>query len=114
MSAIFRQVGQRVTIYPTKTLPPGTIVVAAENLIGVTEWECVADNPGHINLDGVYDVDIAAGTAYAIGDLVTAPAVTLAGTATTAKVGLAVAPVTATDTTARVLLLGPQSPAASS
>lgn len=111
MSAIFRTTGQRVTVYPTKNLPPGTIVVLADNLIGVTEWECIADQPGHITLYGVFDVEIAAGKSYKIGDMVTAPAVTIAGTATTAKVGVAVSAVTTTDTTARVLLLGPQAPA---
>lgn len=113
MSAIYRMTGQRITIYPTKNLPAGTIVALSSNLVGVVDWNCLADQPGQISLLGVYDVEIAAGKAYAIGDVVTATAVTLAGTSTTAKVGLAVAPVTTTDTTARVILLGPQAPAAS-
>ncbi|MGN0930200.1 MAG: DUF2190 family protein [Thermoguttaceae bacterium] len=110
MNAIFRGNGQRITIYPTKRIPVGTVVALSENFVGITEWENPANQPTQITLYGVFDVEIAPGKSYAIGDMVTAPAITLSGTGTTAKVGLAVAPVTAEDTTARVILLGPQAP----
>ena len=110
LNAIYRGTGQRVTIYPPKRIPVGTVVALSDNLVGITEWESPSNQPAQIALYGVFDVEIAPGKSYAIGDMVTAPAITLSGTGVVAKVGLAVSPVTAEDTTARVILIGPQAP----
>lgn len=105
MGAIFRNIGDVITITPTAAISAGDVVAVSDNLVGVAFSDIPANTPGEINASGVYDVTITAGTAYSVGDLVTAPAVTLAGVTTTCTFGPAVVACLATDTVVRARLV---------
>ena len=95
-----------IPITPTANLAAGSVVKITDNLTVITHQPIAANSRGYATTRGLFEIDITAGTAYNVGDLVTAPAVTLAGAETTAVIGPAVEPVSTADTTARVMLEG--------
>lgn len=104
MGAIFRSKGDVIKVVPTVKILAGTVVAIGDGLIGVATSTIEANQIGWVNAEGEYDVDITAGTAYDIGDLVTVAAKTLAGADTTVTFGPAIDAVAATDTIARLRL----------
>ena len=105
MGAIYRNPSDVVWITPTGNIAAGDIVAISDNLVGVAFSPIAANTRGALNTYGEYDVTITAGTAYSVGDLVTAPAKTTAGASTTCTFGPAIESCTATDTIIRARLV---------
>ncbi len=106
MSAVFKMGSSLFKFQATADIPAGAIVKLSDCLIGITSSSTPAGKEGWAASMGEYIVDVTPGTAYAVGELVTAPAITPAGVSTTAVIGPATAPVTTADTTARVRFMG--------
>lgn len=110
MSATFIQNGDFLDYVPTVDVPQGAIVVLG-NLVGIAHRAIPAGTLGSIALTGVYELPIPVGSVAGAGDPVLYdPAVSqlVVGGAGAPpglpRVGLLVRPLTALDTTLRVLL----------
>ncbi len=90
MGAIIRRDGKVITVTPTAKIDAGTVVKIGTGLIGVATSTIEANTVGDLNTEGEYDVDITAGTAYSVGDLVSCAGKTLAGSSATVTFGPAV------------------------
>ena len=110
MGAIYRS-NAFINIKPTADLAAGAIVKISDNLVVVTNSPIKAGTYGFATTSATLDVEITPGTSYKIGDLVKAPAVTLAGEPTEATVGVALAETTTLDGIVRVLFDGIRVPA---
>lgn len=105
MSAVYKNPGDLLWFTPTGNIASGDVVAISDNLVGVAFEPIAANTRGALNTYGEYDVTITAGTAIDVGDLVTVPAVTSAGVATTCVFGPAVEAASATATTVRARLV---------
>ena len=109
MSATFIQNGDFLDYVPAVDVPQGAIVVLG-NLVGIAHRAIPAGTLGSIALTGVYELPIPAGSVAGAGDPVFyEPAISQLVVGAGAppglpRVGLLVRPLTALDTTLRVLL----------
>jgi len=109
MSATFIQNGDFLDYVPTVDVAQGAIVVIG-NLVGIAHRAIPAGTLGSIALTGVYELPIAAGSVAGAGEPVFyEPALSqlvVGGGAPPGlpRVGLLVRPLTALDTTLRVLV----------
>ena len=105
MGAIIRRDGKVITVTPTAKIEAGTVVKIGTGLIGVAPSTIEANATGELNAEGEYDVDITAGTAYAVGDLVQCAGKTLSGSNATVTFGPALEACANTATVIRARLV---------
>ena len=105
MGAIYRS-NTFINIKPTADLPAGAIVKISDNLIAVSNAPIKAGTFGFATTSATLDVEITPGTSYKIGELVKAPAFTLAGEPTEVTVRIALEETTTLDGVIRVLFDG--------
>lgn len=106
MSATFIQNGDFLDYVPTVDVPQGAIVVIG-NLVGIAHRAIPAGTLGSIALTGVYELPIPAGSVAGAGEPVFyEPAISqlVVNGGALPRVGLLARPLTALDTTVRVLL----------
>ena len=101
MTATYRGLNDMIDVWPTATLPAGSVVRLSDGLVGVAPSTIPAGSKGSLNTRGEYDVEVTPGSAYNVGDPVTTAAVGLDGTPTAVEFGPALVAADSTATTVR-------------